>query len=123
MSPWAENIVEKLSRHTPVKPLSLWTLPSLEITPKTGKKFTVALHTSCLDTAFYFKWPQIQERVDVKKLDPLTRIHRDISAGSFVLPTRCIQLRRGVARVLTFANTASEINKEPGWDITAWARR
>ena len=36
-----------------------------EITLKTGKKFTVASHTSRLDTAFYFKWPQNQERVDV----------------------------------------------------------
>ena len=94
-----------------------------EITLKTGKKFTVASHTSRLDTAFYFKWPQNQERVDVENLDPLTRIHRDISAGSFVQPRRRINLRRGVTRVLTFANTASEINKEPGWDITVWARR
>ena len=25
--------------------------------------------------------------------------------------------------MLTFANTVSKINKEPGWDITVWARR
>ena len=94
-----------------------------EVTLECGKNFTVALHTSHLDTVFYFKWPQIHEHVDVEKLAPLTRIHRDISAGSFVLPTRRIQLRRAVARVLTFANTVSKINKEPGWDITVWARR
>ena len=39
------------------------------------------------------------------------------------MPMRLIQLRFGVARVLTFANTASEINEEPGLDITVWARR
>ena len=36
---------------------------------------------------------------------------------------RHIQLRRGVAHVLTFVNTVSEINKEPGRDITVWAHR
>ena len=72
-----------------------------EVILECGKKFTVALHTSRLETVFCFKWPQTHERGDVEKLDPLTHMYRDISAGSFVLPTRHIQLRRGVACVLT----------------------
>jgi hypothetical protein len=94
-----------------------------EVTLECGKRFTVASHTSRLDTAFYFKWPQTQDRAAAKGLDPLTRINRDISAGSFALPKRRVNLRRGVARVLKFVNSASEINKQPGWDITVWARR
>ena len=64
-----------------------------EVTLDFGKKFTVALHTSRLDTAFYFKWSQLQDRAAVKGLDPSTRIHRDISApGTFLLPKYCVQL-------------------------------
>ena len=64
-----------------------------EVTLECGKMFTVALHTSRLDTVFYFKLPQIQDRVDVEKFDPLTRIHHDISTGMFVLPNHHVQLR------------------------------
>ena len=92
-----------------------------EVTLECGKKFTVASHMSRLDTMFYFKWPQIQDRVAVERPDPFTHIHRDISPGTFIFPKRRLQLHQGVAHVLAFVTTAREINTQPGWDITVWA--
>ena len=82
----------------------------LEVTLDCGKKFTVVLQTCRLVRAFYHKWPTTQDRAAVKRLDPFTHIHRDISAGKVVFPKHRARLRQGVAHVLAFINTASEIN-------------
>ena len=89
-----------------------------EVTLSYGKYLTVAAHMSCLDTALFFQWPQI---ADNRKVDELTRIHRDITPTSFVLHRRHVGLCQGVAPVLNFANEYTDINKQPGWDLTVWA--
>ena len=69
-----------------------------EVTFECGKNFTIALHTSRLNTKFYFKWPKVQDLAAVKRLDLLTRIRRGISVGPFFFQEPCSVASRSCTR-------------------------